>query len=239
MRRSRAFGVAFVAIAGALGACRSPDEANDCYLQIQIYFARPSLTVGDSLKLSAWTLPMLPPGRACGEAAITWSLSDSTLASLVRTGDVDAIVTARRPGTLIVRAHGTVRDHQADASVTITIPPPPLPFDGTIRIDAITDTFGVNVDPNRLRGTVVATAYTSFNAPDTLLMDFGVDSASLCVKPPPIRSRPISCRIDLDETRDGTWRFPSGTHTLRASVRDSAGHVLMSATQAIVIAERT
>jgi len=233
---TRVLGTLTLAAVATLGACRSPDAAEGCMLQIQLLAAQQSLTVGSSVKLIAMTLPMLPPGGGCGPAAITWSLSDSTLATLVPTGEGDAALTALRPGTVTVTAHGTARGHQADASATIVIARASPDEGGFMSITAVTDTFGVYVDPARLGGTVVVQANASFGGPDTLLMDFGVDTARVCVQPPPIRGRPISCRIDLDQTREGAWRFPAGEHALHVSVRDAAGHVLMSTSQAIVVA---
>ena len=123
MIRTRVLGALALAAVATLGACRSPDAADACMLQIQALAARDSLAVGDSVKLFALTLPLLPPGGGCGQAAITWSLSDSTLASLAATGESDAVLTARRPGTVTASAHGIARGHQADAAVTLTIAP--------------------------------------------------------------------------------------------------------------------
>ncbi len=235
MSLPRVLSILTVAVVAMAGGCRSPDEAEGCILQLALY-APPSLAVGDTAPVFANALPMLPPGRGCGPAAIDWELSDSTLASLVRRGENRAVLTALRPGTLTVTAHGTARGHVADASATVRIAAAVIDDSNFLSIAAVTDTFGANVDPTRLRGTIVVMANAFFSGPDTLLLDFGVDTASVCVQPPPIRNRTSSCRIDLDQTNNGTWRFPSGTHTLRVAVRSAAGHVLMATSQAIVVA---
>ena len=106
-------------------ACDNTATEVPCTLQMMLAVRPESVAVGDTAVLMATQLPMLPPGDACGPASLTWSLSDSSLASVRWTRGTSAAVTAVRPGQLLVTVHATARRHQADAAAALVIAAPP------------------------------------------------------------------------------------------------------------------
>jgi hypothetical protein len=106
---------------GGLTACRDQGPAGDCTLQLSIAASRLSVPVGGTVGLIAGALPMLPPGGGCGPASLTWSLSDSTLATLAPAGEGSAVLTAVRPGVVSVTTQGTAAGKRPYASVAVTI----------------------------------------------------------------------------------------------------------------------
>ena len=105
----------------ATGGCRSDQGPPECTLQMVVIADPDSVTVGGTVQLFASPLQMLPPGRSCGAATVTWSLSDSTLASVTATGGSSAVLSALRPGVLRVTARGTAAGHVDVESLEVTI----------------------------------------------------------------------------------------------------------------------
>lgn len=111
-------------LASTLAACgRDQGPDSSCILQMQLVASRQSAAVSDSVVLVAIALPMLPPGYGCGQPTLTWSLSDSSVASLAQRSNGQAVLNGLRAGDVTVHALGKASGHQDLASVTVTFTP--------------------------------------------------------------------------------------------------------------------
>lgn len=94
-------------------ACGSDSTGVGRIPVVQLLFDSVTVTVGDTVRLSL--LPMLPPGYV---PAVTWSSSNSTVASIESAGSTSALVEGLQAGEAIITAAG--EGSRDSATVTVT-----------------------------------------------------------------------------------------------------------------------
>ena len=104
-----------------IGGCHADQGPSECTLQMLVVADPVSVEVGGTVQLRAGALSMLPPGRSCGAPTVTWSLSDSALASVESTGQSTATLRGLEPGVVAVAARGTAEGRVDIESVDVTI----------------------------------------------------------------------------------------------------------------------
>jgi len=114
----------------AIGACSSASEPHaadttgatpgGCLCEVTLSPTSAALSIGSTLQIVATS-----PGRV--SMVFTWTSSDTTIASVVQTGGTGtvAVVTARKPGVVAIKATASADPSQSAAAVIIVSNPSP------------------------------------------------------------------------------------------------------------------
>ena len=214
-----------VALLSAAGGCRDDAGLGPPPPAVALAPDSAELVVGQALQVLVVAEPDVR-----GEVVLT--SSDPEIAAVQPPTTVRAV----QAGRAVIRARLLNDDRVLDSVVVRVRADSLCPGCGRTppALVAITDTAGVALDPRALHGPIELRLTLDVPPPDTLLLDFRVDTSTVCAQVAPPGAAPHACRLDTEAVTGGARRFATGPHVLSVVLRRPGGGVLASSSQAVV-----